>query len=160
MSGSKSRRRSSSSSSSKLNKSSNVQMFKLIDPVGQSIGIIIFIYSLDAHANIPSRLVVLSLLCWQMLSVLINLFLGEMKLLKIERALYFVLMLVYMTIYYFLARNEQENYAALNQGMHPSVSINQVIIVGVGVVIAFWYNVICYREFRKIFGAINRGNNR
>ncbi len=149
MNGKRSKRRSASHSSSKINKNSNVQMYKLVDPIVQSLGIILFIYSLDVHAGIPSRWVLFALIGWQMLSVAINLFLGEMKLLKAERAIYFIAMLIYLAVYYFYEESAQ-----------PSVSLNQIILISVGVVIAFWYNVICYREFRKIFGAINRGNNR
>ncbi len=80
-----------------------------------------------------------------MMSVNINFFLGEMNLLKAERAIYFITMLIYLAAYYFFVESVQ-----------LSVSLNQVILVSVGVVIAFWYNVICYREFRKIFGAVKR----
>lgn len=149
MNGKRSKRRSASHSSSKLTKSSNVQMYKLVDPIVQSLGIILFIYCLDAHAGIPSRWVLFALIGWQMLSVVINLFLGEMKLLKAERAIYFIAMLIYLGAYYFYEESGQ-----------PSVSLDQIILTSTGLVIAFWYNVICYREFRKIFGAINRGNNR
>ncbi len=160
MSNSKSKRRSASHSSSKLNKSSNVQMFKLVDPIIQSLGIIFFIYCLDAHADIPYRPVLQALIGWQMLSVVINFFLGTLKLLKVERFVYIIAMLGYLAVYYFFVHNVKENYVALDKGLRATVPMNQVIIMSAGVVIAFWYNVICYREFRKIFGAINRGNNR
>ncbi|MCD6012377.1 MAG: hypothetical protein K0Q79_2239 [Flavipsychrobacter sp.] len=135
-------------------------MIKLLDPVVQSVGIIFFIYCLDANTHISYRMVLIALIGWQMLSVIVNFFFWKLKLLKAERILFSICMLVYLGVFYFFERNVKENFVPLDTGLKPSVPMNQVVLMTVGVVIAFWYNVICYREFRKMFGAINRGNNR
>lgn len=135
-------------------------MFKLLDPVAQSLGIIFFIYCLDAHTHIPYKWVLLVLIGWQLLSVLINFFFWNLKLLKIERILFLVSMVVYLGIFSFIERNVQENFVPLDAGLKPTVPMNRVILMTVGVIIAFWYTVICYREFRKMFGAINTGRGR
>ena len=148
---SRSRRRSSSKNISRSKKSNDFQLFKLFDPVVQSLGIIFFIYCLDSHMHIPYKRVLFSLIGWQLLSSAVNFFINEPKLLKIERGIWFVIALVYVGL--FVAINP-------THASRQSMPLNLVILVTIGVLLAFWHLVICYREFRKIFGAVNRGNNR
>lgn len=126
-------------------------MFKLFDPVIQSLSIIFFIYCLDPHVHIPYKRVLFGLIGWQLVSSTINFFINEPKLLKIERGIWFVITLVFTGI--FVIVNPV-------QAGKQSMPWNLVILVTTGVLLSFWHIVICYREFRKIFGAVNRGNNR
>jgi len=146
-----------SSRGSKVKKNNNIQLFKLLDPIGQSIFFVFFLYTLDAQNHFPYKRALFILVTWQLVSVIINFFLVHLKQLRLERLLYLVTMVIYLVVFFYLNKHVKENFVALDEGLKANVPIHQVIIMTVGMIIAFWYNVICYREFRSEFGAINRG---
>lgn len=141
-------------------RNSNIQLFKLIDPIGQTVLFILFFFCIDSEKHFPYRTVLLSIVAWQLISCTINFFFTGMKLFVKERLAYFVVMLVYIAIFFYMEGNVKEEMIALNQAERPSIPMHQVILMSGTMIIAFWYNVLCFREFKKIFGAINRGNNK
>lgn len=114
----------------KLSQSNNVMLFKLIDPIGQSLLFVLFLYCIDSEKHFSYRMVLYILVGWQLVSVFINMFFGALKLLKNERILYLVVMLAYMVFFYFFERSVKENFIALDHGASPSIPMNRVILYG------------------------------
>ena len=134
-------------------------LLKLIDPIGQSVLIVFFLYCIDAEKTISYRSVLMILVAWQIISVFINFFLGELKLLKNERILYLVTITLYMTFFFLFEHHVKEQFIALDEGVKATIPLHRVITMSIAIIIAFWYNIICYREIRTLLGGvINRGN--
>ena len=78
----------------------NVEFFKLIDPVGQSLLFILFGYSLDS--GISYNMVLLMLAAWQFASWGIHFFLKSVKLLKNERLMWLVTAIIFLPVYFYI----------------------------------------------------------
>lgn len=141
-------------------KNSNIQLFKLADPIGQSILFILFLFCIDGEMHLSYRTLLYCIIGWQLLSCCINFLLVNVKLLVRERLAYIVSVILCMAVYYYLRHNVPEHLVALNEMDKPTIPLHEMIIATITMSIAFWYNVICFREFKKIFGSINRGNNK
>lgn len=160
MSNSKRSRRKSFSLVSSNKKGSNHQMIKLLDPLVQSALFIFFIFSLDAQTHFPYRYILALLISWQMLSAIINLIFFNQKQLLTERIAFLVTILVYAGYFLYSLRSAHENNPTNGTNFTTSGSTSQIILFSVGVLLAFWYTILCYREFKASFGKINRGNGR
>jgi hypothetical protein len=142
-------------------KSNNVLLFKLIDPIVQSALIVFFLFCIDTEKHFPYRTVLLFLIGWQIVSVLINFLLRKLKLLTIERLLYFVTIILYLIFFFFVERHVKEQFVPLDEGIKAAIPIRRVIVMSIGVIIAFWYTFICYREVRSLLTLeINRGKGK
>ena len=86
----------------------NVEFFKLIDPVGQSLLFILFGYSLDS--GISYNMVLLMLAAWQFASWGIHFFLKSVKLLKNERLMWLVTAIIFLPVYFYISRHVAEKY--------------------------------------------------
>jgi len=128
----------------------NVEFLKLIDPLGQSLLFILFGYSLDS--GISYHMVLLMLACWQLLSWAIHFFIKSFKVLKNERFFYIISSLVYLLVYVYITKKVKENYIAVRdpQGL-TQYPLHEIILVSIGLIIAFWYYVICFREVKVLF---------
>jgi hypothetical protein len=145
----------------KLEKSNNILLLKLIDPIVQSALIVFFLYCIDTEKHFPYRSVLLILISWQMVSVFVNFFLGEYKLLKNERLLYLATIILYVIFFFFVERNVREQFVPIDEGVKATIPIRRVIVMSIGIIIAFWYNFICYREVRSLLTLeINRGKGK
>ena len=140
-------------------KSSNVFLIKLIDPIVQCLVFVYFLYCLDAEANGPSyRAVLLFLIGWQTVSALFNLFLNDPKLLKGQRLAYLIVNVCYMAAFFFIESHFSEKDFGINETDIPFLHRNQTLLMGGAIIIAFWYNVTCYREIKGLLAGANRDN--
>ena len=161
MSSSRHRSRRPKPKGNKLNKSHNIQLYKLIDPIVQSVLFIVFLYCLDAQSHLSYRLIMLIALGWQMLSCVVNYLINDTHQLKIQRTGFLILAVIYLFVYYYIQHNVPETMIAPDKGFKATIPLKQVILMTVAMVLAFWYNVICYQEIRKILGGvINRGRGK
>ena len=136
-------------------------LLKLIDPIVQSALIVFFLYCIDSEKHFPYRTVLLFLIGWQIVSVFINFFLQSLKLLKNERLLYLASIVLYMIFFFFFERHIKDELIPLDEGAKATIPIGRVIVMSIGIIIAFWYNFICYREVRSLLEVeINRGDRR
>jgi len=128
----------------------NVDFFKLIDPVGQSLLFILFGYSLDS--GISYNMVLLMLAAWQLASWGIHFFFRSVKLLKNERLVWVLCAIIFLPLYYYISRHIPEKFIEVRDPMgltrYPE---HEIMLVAIGLIIAFWYYVICFREVRIIF---------
>lgn len=142
-------------------KSNNILLLKVVDPIVQSALLVFFLYCIDSEKHFPYRTVLLFLIGWQIVSVLINFFLKGLKLLTIERVLYFATIIVYLIFFFFVERHVKEQFVPLDEGVKATIPIRRVIVMSIGVIIAFWYTFICYREVRSLLTLqINRGKGK
>ncbi len=158
MSSSRHRSRKSPTKVNKLTRNNNIQLFKLIDPIIQSVLFIVFLYCLDSQSHFSYRTIMLITIAWQLLSAFVNFIINDPKQLKLQRASYLVVIALFLVVYFYFERNTIETMIPLDQGLKPTIPLKQVILMSIAMIIAFWYNVICYREIRTIMGGvINRG---
>ncbi len=128
----------------------NTEFFKLIDPIGQSLIFILFAYSIDG--NISYQLVFLFLVAWQLLSWAINFFIKTVKLKKTERLLYILSILLYAPAYYYVQHHFQEKFIIVrNPDDLTRFPVHEIILIVIGLVVCFWYYVICFREVKVLF---------
>lgn len=161
MSRSRHRSRRSRLKVNKVTKSNNIQLYKLIDPIVQSVLFVVFLYCLDAQSHLSYKLVMFITLGWQLQSVAVNFLINDPKQLKLQRTGFTVVVLGFIGVYYAMTHNTTETMVALDNGLKPNIPLKQVILMTVALVIAFWYNVICYKEIRTIMGGvINRGRGK
>jgi hypothetical protein len=154
------RRRSSRRSSQpakkvKRSNSINILVFKSIDPVIQSLLIIFFLYCLDVETEYSHQTVLLYIVGWQIASAIINFFISDPKQLKTERLVCLVVLVVYMPCYYFFLTHVTEKFIAINKVETPTLPLYEIIITAFVLLIAFWYNVICYREIKSMLKGVN-----
>jgi hypothetical protein len=136
-------------------KTNNVLLFKLIDPIGQSLLFILFIYGLDTdytgNGGTPYNTTLYYILFAQIASTLINFFIKEENQLKNERAIYAVTITLYIVSFFFIRRAVPEKFIEVmaGDGMMQMPAI-EIMLMGIGIVIAFWYFTICFREVRGL----------
>ena len=131
-------------------RSNNILVFKLIDPVIQSLLFILFVYCLDTDSSTAlmrySTVLEIIIVC-QVLSALINFIINEPQQLKMQRGLYLVVIALYALVYYYIARGKQEVISGRGlTKMQPA----EIAILSVGLLICFWYYITCFREIRDL----------
>jgi hypothetical protein len=141
-------------------KNSNIQIFKLIDPVFQSALMIFFLFSLDTEKSFSYRTALMLIIGWQVFSIFIHLLFTDTKLLRKERLFCFILIVLYFALHFYFEKNGNEQFFALNEYETPTIPLYSMALASYAILLAFWYNVICYREFKTLHMKINRGNNR
>ena len=138
-------------------KSSNVFMVKLFDPIVQVLIFVYFLYCLDAQANgLSYRTILFVLVGWQTISALFNLFLNDPKLLTKQRIAYLILNICYMATFFYIEKHVPEKDFGINETDIPYLHRNQTILMGGAIIIAFWYNVICYREIKGLMAGARK----
>jgi len=136
---------------------SNVLLLKLVDPIGQFAIFIYFLYCLDANVFQPSyRSVLLMLVAWQMVSACCNLFYKDTKALRRERLAYIAVNVCYMALFFFLEKILPDKTIGINELDDPYIHVYQVVLMGGVFIIAFWYNVICYREVKSLLSGASK----
>jgi hypothetical protein len=149
------------SKGNKLAKNNNITLLKLLDPVVQSVLIVLFLYCIDDEKLFPYRIIFFILLIWQAVSALLNFLLTGMKLLTNERTIYLATMCIYMLFFFFFERHVKEHFVAFDEISKPNIPLYRLITMTIAMAIAFWYNLICYREIRTMLsGVVNRGRGR
>ena len=132
-------------------------MIKLFDPIVQVIIFIYFLYCLDAEANgVSYRTILFVLIGWQTISALFNLFLNDPKLLKRQRVAYLIVNILFMAAFFFIESHVKEKDFGINETDIPFIHRNQTILMGGAIIIAFWYNVLCYKEIKSLMAGANK----
>lgn len=133
----------------------NVVIFKIADPIVQFGIFIYFLYCLDSNVQQPSyRTVLLLLVGWQIGSAFLNFFYRDTKALKTERLIYLAINISYMALFFFLEKYLPEKIFGINETDVPFIHRNQIFLMGGALIIAFWYNIICYREVKGLLSNI------
>ena len=139
---------------SRLMRSNNVLVFKLIDPIVQSLLFILFVYCLDAdNGNVLMNYhdVLLIAIGCQVLSAFINFILNEPGQLKTQRILYLVTIAIYAPVYFYINRNIKEKYMEVVAGRGMmKMPLIEIFILTAGLIICFWYYITCFREIRDL----------
>ena len=129
----------------------NVVILKIGDPVVQFGIFIYFLYCLDSEVQQPSyRTVLLLLVGWQLMSAIANFFYRDTKALNTERLIYLAVNIGYMALFFFLEKHLPEKNFGINETDAPFIHRNQIILMGGALIIAFWYNILCYREVKGL----------
>ncbi len=133
--------------------SNGVKVFKIVDPIVQSLLFICFAYSFDRGNTF--RIILLIILVWQLFSAIVHFFLHIHRKLKGERLIYFFISLIYFGFYnyfyFYYANISKEKYFDINDGDMPlSIPVHEFSIIVPGILISFWYYLICFRELNKI----------
>jgi hypothetical protein len=133
-------------------------MFKVVDPIIQSILFVYFIYGLSMAGGIPYRRLFYLIVGVQMISVCVNIFIKDPKLLKKQRLMYAATMGLYLVAMIYFQRHVKETFFAFDIGLPATVPLHGLLWISGAMLIAFWYGMICYTEIKSMWGAINRGN--
>ena len=133
----------------------NIQTIKLVDPIVQSLLFVLFAYSLDGGNYVTPMLLIMA---WVVVSSAVHVFLDFSRKKIVERAINFILVVIFLAVW-FLTRNNKEHFIETIGGDGPmEVPIRQTIMVSLGIAIAFWYYVICFREVRYIIKKRSKKN--
>jgi hypothetical protein len=133
-----------------ITKANNVLVFKLVDPIIQSLLIIFFVYCLDSDTDIQYQGILQIIIGWQILSCIANFFLNPPDLLKKERIAWFIIILLYSGLYYFVGNHVHERFIVVKQANNSTIPLYDSIFEIGGMIISFWYYVICFREIRAM----------
>jgi hypothetical protein len=140
--------RTSSRSGGRLTK--RVRIIKVVDSLIQGFLFVAFIYFLDPDAGIPYRIVLFTLLGWQILSCIVNFRLSFPGQLKIPRTIYLVSTVVYLVCFFYFNRQINEEVIKLKIGEEAPLPIKEIIFVTTGLAISVYYNIVCFREIKKL----------
>ncbi len=141
--------RRSSSRKNNAKRNTNIELFKIIDPVLQSVLFIVFLFNFGSDMGI-SYVAMLMIICgYQLISLLVNLFFKTETTLKNERAAFFISLILYFATFFYINRNVKEKFIEViaGEGLNQ-LPLFEIILLGAGFIIAFWYFSICFREIR------------
>lgn len=141
--------RRSSSRKNNAKRNTNIELFKIIDPVLQSVLFIVFLFNFGSDMGI-SYVAMLMIICgYQLISLLVNLFFKTETTLKNERAAFFISLILYFAAFFYINRNVKEKFIEViaGEGLNQ-LPLFEIILLGAGFIIAFWYFSICFREIR------------
>ena len=145
-------RRKKKQKASRLMRSNNILVFKLIDPVIQSLLFILFVYCLDTDSSTALMrygTVLAIIIVFQAVSVLINFIINEPKQLKMERTLYLIVIMLYGLTCYFTKNRQGMQEVISGRGM-AKMQPSEIAILSTGLLICFWYYITCFREIRDL----------
>ena len=141
--------------SNHIRRANNILVFKLVDPICQSLLFILFIYCLDSDTDIQYQMILQVIVAWQILSSLANLFLKIPDQFKKERLTYLAIIVLYTGLSYFIQTHVQEKFVIIKQANNISIPIYESILETGTMLISFWYYVICFREIRAMLTSVN-----
>jgi hypothetical protein len=142
---SKRRRRRHTSSKSLNRRNNNVLVFKIVDPAVQGLLFVLYLLNLDTESDQPYFLILLGLVFLQIISSIINFAVNPPDINKRQR-IYYLIALTFGIIFYLAFKGEV--YFALKRGMPENIRFYEIIREGIIVIIAFWYNIICFTEIK------------
>ena len=135
---------------SQITRANNILVFKLIDPICQSLLFIFFIYCLDSDTEIQYQGILQIIVGWQILSCIANLLLNPPDQLKKGRLAFLVIIIVYMISSHFILTHVTEKIIVLKQTIKVSLPLYESISEAGTMILSFWYYVICFREIRAM----------
>jgi hypothetical protein len=140
--------------SSRVMRSNNILLFKVVDPIIQSLLFILFVYSIDvegASLDITYTQVFYLIVGVQVAGAIANLFINEEEQLKFQRIGYLVAIGVFLGVYHFAGAHVQEKYIETIGGRGAmKMPLIEIVLLTTGTVICFWYYVTCFREVRDM----------
>lgn len=139
----------------------NIQLFKTIDPLFQSVLFLLFTYSLNnldpkIDHFFSDKIIFEVLLGWQIISAILHKFFRKTSMLKKQRKAYLIVVASFTLIYIAVSLFIPEVYVQdLNVDGFVQIPVYRVSMVAAGMCICFWYSVICFREIRRIYKKAN-----
>lgn len=135
-----------------------VRIFKLVDAIVQGLLFVLFIFNIDTDPDIPYRLILYILICWQVLSSIANYVIHHRTRIKKKRILYLVSISVYLLLFLFFGLHlNQQVIKPPTPGELPTLPFKEIAFIGCGLAICFWYNVTCVFEIQKLQKRIDDG---
>ena len=138
-----------------ITRANNVLVFKLVDPICQSLLFIFFFYCLDSDTDTQYQVILDIIVGWQILSCLVNFLIRPVSLLKRARFLWLITMISYIVLYYFIEKTIPEKTIVLREAKNLNIPLHDMILEAGALIIAFWYYVICFREIRTMLTSVN-----
>ena len=139
---------------SRRKRTGNTLVFKLVDPILQSMLFIFFIYCLDANSGFSHQLVLLLMLGLQMLSLATNFFIQSEEQLKKERLFYLVAICLYLVVSAVIMKGDFKYLFIIGP---QADTMTNVLTAGI-IVLSFWYFIICFREVRSLLTSQHAGD--
>ena len=125
------------------------KVFKIADPIFQSLMFIVLAYTFDTSNYY--KMILPAILCWQAVSMIIHFFIHSRSKLAKER-LVFLLVVALAAGAWFLINSKKLNLplqmAQKDDGTH--IPVVELATLGTEAVIAIWYYLICIREIRHV----------
>jgi hypothetical protein len=63
-----------------------------------------------------------------------------------------------MVLFFYLERHLKDKLIAIDETEEPYIHVYQSILMSGAVLLAFWYNVICYREIKSMLSGMKKGD--
>ena len=131
-----------------------VRIFKIIDPVLQSVLFVLLAYSFD-YTNYY-RFFLPAIIGWQLVSSILHFFIRTRMKLRVERIVYFLLVIIFIAIYLYLKNNITEKYLKIFAWQGPlNIPIHELVFAILQGSFAFWYYAICFREIQGVLKKLN-----
>lgn len=125
-----------------------VSIVKIIDPIVQSLLLVMFIISLDEGGS-SYRSYFFSMIGLQVVSFIFNLVVRARKKLKKERWAYIALLAVWGVVYYYVKSHVHERYfKGQDLGVIARSGVYEFYLMLAGSVLYGWYSLICFREIK------------
>lgn len=130
-----------------------IRLFKIIDPTIQSLLFLLITYCINSEEPyfVPYKPVFHILLLWQIVSTVVHFFFKKTTMLKKQRKIHLIVLLVYLVAYLIfnvLIDTKQLSDATPDGDFRYFVYTFSPVVVGLG--ICFWYAVLCFREIKRI----------
>jgi hypothetical protein len=126
-----------------------VKIFKIADPIFQSVLLILLAYSFDYTDYYKYFLP--AILGWQMVSSIVHFFIRSKSKKKVERLIYFILVSFSVwVLFYFRTHMADPAYKNFMQATWLEIPVPELCFVVTEGVFAFWYYLICFREIRSV----------
>lgn len=139
----------------KKRKANNILLFKLIDPVAQSLFFVAFLYTLDGMIDsdfirLTYQFCFKALIVLQIISIVINQFLKDSNEYKTQRLFFLLAFIIYLVCYFFLTANMKETYMeSIGGAGMVRLPMKEIALMSAGGIIAFLYFVLCFNEVRS-----------
>ena len=130
--------------------SETVRIIKLIDPLLQGLLFILFLYALDTSSPVSYRTVLLLIFSVQFLSCCFNFVIKASGQRTNQRIIYVLALMVYAYFFIHNGTNVSTVFVFVKPALERVYTANELIFLGVGVIISFWYNVICFLEIKYL----------
>ena len=125
------------------------KVFKIADPIFQSLMFIVLAYTFDTSNYY--KMILPAILCWQAVSMIIHFFIHSRSKLAKER-LVFLLVVMLAAVTWFLITSKKLNLPLQMTQKDDSthIPVVELATLGTEAVIAIWYYLICIREIRHV----------
>lgn len=140
-------------------RANNILLFKLVDPICQSLLLIFLIYCMDSDTETSYQTVLDILVGWQILSAIANFILKPADSLKQQRISFLVTICVYLGLTMVILRGVTEKVILIKQANNLSLPLYASIAALGTMILCFWYYVICFKEIRSMLTSVTNESN-